>query len=427
MIDFVKRLTRMFRPSIPVPAEYQDVFKHLYAEIAWFGVLSGTIVAFIAVYATRQGASPQQIGMLSAAPALVNLLFALPAGSWLSRQHMGRAVFWTSVIQRSFYLVLIPLPVMLLPNTQVWVILATTLVMTIPATAMVVGFNSLFGEIVPFEWRGQVVGTRNAVLSVATTVFTLISGEILNRVPFPTGYQIVFALGVFGAAMSSLNLYYLSRLAGSQPVEKTNGNDPVAVAASRRIANIYQRGLASLRLDAMKGKFAQIMGLLFLWHVIHFMAIPVVTPFIVNDLHISDQLIGISASLFNGFMAVGSLWLSGMSARFGNHRLTGFGVMGLSLFPILTSTGVFGYMAANAIGGIAWAMAGGALYNYVLENIPAEDRPAHLAWYSLVINGAILIGSMTGPMIAPQIGFATALLIFGFGRLLAGAAILRWG
>jgi hypothetical protein len=72
-------------------------------------------------------------------------------------------------------------------------------------------------------------------------------------------------------------------------------------------------------------------------------------------------------------------------------------------------------------------MAGGAIYNYILENVPSNDRPAHIAWYSLVSNAAILIGSLSGPAIAGIIGPALALVLFGIGRFLAGAAIVKWG
>jgi MFS family permease len=428
MTAFFQQFLRGFRSANPVPPEYRRTFLHLYLDIAWFGLLSGTTIAFIAVYATRQGADTQQIGLLTAAPALINLLFALPVGSWLGRRSIGRAVFWSSMIQRAFYLLLLPLPALLLPDAQVWVIIIMTLVMTVPGTVVNVGFNALFGEIVPLEWRGHVVGIRNALLSVVTTVFTLLSGYILNRADFPDGYQIVFALGVVGAGMSSLHLYYLSRFAGQRGVEPIGRSTS---AASRRLSAeiraLYQRGVQSLRLDALHGYFARIMGLLFFWHLIQFMTVPIVTPYIVNELSMSDQTIGLAASFFNMTMFVGSLGLSRATVRFGNKRLTGFGIMGLSLFPILTALGAGGYVMANVVSGFTWAMAGGALYNYILENVPASDRPAHLAWYMVVSNAAILAGSLLGPLFAAQVGFGSALLIFGFARFLAGAAILRWG
>lgn len=433
---FLRRLTRMFRSPVPVPDDLRGIFTHLYFDIAWYGILSGTTIAFLAVYATRVGASAEQIGLLTAVPGLVNLIVALPAGAWLSKRSLGRATFWTSILQRSFYLLLIPLPIFLMREAQVWTIIGVTLVMNIPGTAVVVGFNSLFGEGVPPEWRGHVAGIRNALLSIVTTVFTLISGQILERVTFPYGYMIVFAIGVIGAGMSSLHLYLLSATVGHHPPRMDNGNGAEteaarAYASNRRqlleLRSLYNRGIQSLRLDVMHGTFLRVMVLLFGWHLAQYMAIPVFTPFAVNHLKLSDASISLAGALFNGFMFLGSLQLSKATARFGNKRVTAAGIMALGLFPMLTATGAFGYIIGNAIAGAAWAMAGGALYNYILEYCPDADRPAHMAWYNLVFNGAVLIGSLAGPTIAGGIGFAVALAIFGALRSLSGFAIMRWG
>ena len=49
-----------------IPEKYRSNFIHLYLDIAWFGVLSGTAVSFLNVYATQLGASGCQIGLLAA-------------------------------------------------------------------------------------------------------------------------------------------------------------------------------------------------------------------------------------------------------------------------------------------------------------------------------------------------------------------------
>jgi MFS family permease len=101
----------------------------------------------------------------------------------------------------------------------------------------------------------------------------------------------------------------------------------------------------------------------------------------------------------------------------------------MSLYPFLMglSHHAPAYYLVSAIGGFAWSMTGGAYANYIFENIPAHDRPAHLAWYNIMLNASILIGSLIGPLIARFIGLSLALLLFGLCRLLAGAAVLRWG
>ena len=46
---------------------------NLYREIAFFGVLSGIASTFLSIFALRLGASSQDIGLISALPALVSV------------------------------------------------------------------------------------------------------------------------------------------------------------------------------------------------------------------------------------------------------------------------------------------------------------------------------------------------------------------
>ena len=52
---------------------------NLYVEIAYFGFLFGIINTFLSVYAIRLGASNTDIGLLTALPALVFMLWSIPA------------------------------------------------------------------------------------------------------------------------------------------------------------------------------------------------------------------------------------------------------------------------------------------------------------------------------------------------------------
>ena len=192
-----------------VPEQYRASFGYLFWDIAWYGLLGGSTITFLAIYLIRLGADPIQIGMLNAVPAISTLIFALPAGQFLARHRVGRAIFWSSAVSRVLYLVMIPLPLLLAPQAQISAYLWLSLLIFIPNTVVQVGFNDLFADTVPTQWRGYVAGGRNAATSLATVVTTLACGQILERVPFPTGYQIVFLIGFLGAAMSSLQLWKL--------------------------------------------------------------------------------------------------------------------------------------------------------------------------------------------------------------------------
>ena len=63
----------------------------------------------------------------------------------------------------------------------------------------------------------------------------------------------------------------------------------------------------------------------------------------------------------------------------------------------------------------------------MLERMPPADRHAHFAWYTIVLNACILVGSLLGPIIARNVALSTALVVFGILRVLAGMAIWWFG
>jgi MFS family permease len=440
----------IFRTAQPIPDDCRANFTHFYADTAWFGLLNGSTLAFTAIYAARLGATLHLLGLLSAAPAIVNLIFALPAGRWLEKNTDRAPIFWSSVLYRIFFALFIPLPWIFARNNsgQIWVILLITFIMNIPNTALTIGFNAMFGDLVPNEWRGYVAGVRNSLLAVVTVVFTLLSGEILILLPFPTNYQIVFGIGFVGAAMSSYHLWFLrtkEKQAHHAPLPAIlSGDDlegvptlvpepavlnmaPHIVPRINPFSQVIQK--LQLRMDVLSGTFGRSIGLLFFFHLAQYLAIPLFSVYMVDNLHFSDQTISFGTAVYNVTMFIGSTQLARMSFRLGNKKVIAYGIILISVYPVFMalSRGPGLYIFANLCSGMAWAMIGGALFNYLLEMAPENDRPAHMAWYNLAFNAAVLIGSLSSPLIAGSISIVTALFLFAFLRLLSGLAILRWG
>jgi len=416
-------LNKLFQQNA-IPKEYRSNFLHFYLDIGWFGVLSGSTINFLNVYATRLGATGYQIGLIGAMSAIVTLFLAIPASRWIEKQKIDRAMFWTSVYYRIGFLGLIFLPWLFSDSGQINAIIAVTFLMAIPLTPLGVGFNALFAEAVPNEYRAHVAGIRNVTLSVTFMFTSLLSGYLLNKITFPLGYQIVFAIGFFGAAMSSLHLYFI------RPIGKEKTPHPTQPEPASTSQTDSPRKLSSvLRLDIWKTPYRKILLTLFGFHLAQYLALPIFPIFNVRELNLNDDQLGISTALFYLTVFLGSTQLRNVVHRLGNKRTTGWGVAGLALYPIIVaySHNIAIFYFASIIGGFAWSWAGGAYANYMLEHIPANDRPPHLAWYNIALNIAVLIGSLGGPAIADQIGLFNALILFGIMRFLAGIAILKWG
>jgi MFS family permease len=415
--------TKLLRLSA-VPRQYRSNFLHLYLDIAWFGLLSGSAINFLNIYATRIGATAFQIGLIGAMSAVVSLFLAIPTGRWLQSQNTNKAIFWSSVFYRIGFLAFVFLPLLPTESGQVWAIIAVTFLMAIPLTPLSVGFNALFAESVPVEYRAQVAGIRNVMLSVTYMVSSLLSGFLLEQMTFPLGYQVVFAIGAVGAAMSSYHLFFIRPLpSDAVPPSPQPSTEPV-------ILRPYARNLATvLRLDIWKTNFSRVLIVLFVFHLSQYIATPIFPLYNVRVLELSDNNLGIGTALFYLTVLLGSTQLRKIAHGIGNKKLTGWSVSGLALYPLLLafSTTVWHFYGVSLIGGLTFAMVSGSYANYMLENIPAHDRPSHLAWYSVILNAAVLIGSLSGPIISDGIGLMAALLLFAAMRFLSGQAILKWG
>jgi MFS family permease len=393
---------------------------HLYLDMLWYGVLTGSTMAFLSIYAARIGASAFQIGMINGAQAVVNLIVALPAGHYLSKRSVNRTAFLSALLQRVFYGFLIFVPMIFSHPQQMVTILVITFIMWIPGTAQAISFNALFADSVPAANRGHVAGIRNAVLSITTIATTLICGQLLTYTAFPVNYQIVFGIGFFGAAMSTMHLWFVR-----PAFREEHAHEQIQIETDSRGSAL--KGL--LRFDVLQGKYGRKIFLLFGFHFVQYLGIAIFPIYQVNIIHISDFVISIGTSIFYISMFLVSIRLEFITRRFGYSKALGFGIIVLGFFPALLamSTGPTLYYIANIFGGMGWGFVGGTIYNYILEAAPPGGRAGYLSWYNLVFNAGILLGSVGGPLIGQMSNLHIALWIVALGRIVAGIAVFCFG
>ncbi len=454
---------------LPAPnSELRWNLRQLYADVFWYGMVVGSTLSFLAVYAARLDATGFQIGLLSAGPALVSLLLTLPAGQWLERHALLRTTFISSIFQRLGFVALIALPWMFASaRGQVQGIVWITLLMSAPGTLLSIAFNSTLAEVLPDEWRAHAVGRRNALVAVSVTATTLACGQILDKVIFPVNYQIVFGIGAVGALMSS---YHLGRLKARVPAltERTHP-EPGEASSSQELAagvqtdetdiparqesqglerpgrlETLRRGFSAwlcpnraaaqgkgrwLRLDVLKGPFGLFMLAYFVFYTFQYFPQPIFPLFYVNDLNLTDGMISLGTAVFHGAMVICSLYLSRASARWGHRKLMVWGALLFAQYPLMLWLGhnAIWYYAACLIGGGVYAFLSGGLINRLMQRVPADDRPAHMALHNLALNLGILAGSMLGPVVGEWIGLRDAMLVAVVVRLAAGWMLYRWG
>jgi len=414
-------------------------FRHLYADILWFGLVVGSSMSFLAVFATRQGASSFQVSLLSAGPAVVNLLISLPAGRWLEGKPLIWSTFLSSLLQRAGYLVLILLPWFFAPVGQVWVIILVILLMSLPGTLLAIGFNALFADTVPPEYRAEIAGRRNAILAFTTTVTSLACGQLLDNIIFPLNYQLVFALGGIGAMMSSYHLSRL-RLPNELPRRIRTSLRDLARPGMLYFLDAIRQPLGLrfltrssekplLRLDLLRGSFGPFMGAYLLFYTFQYVSIPIYPVFMVRALKMTDGQISLSSALFFSAMMLASMGLASLSGRVGHKGTLVIGSLLFGIYPLFIGLAQDARLVwlASLGGGVAWGITAGGILNRLMERVPDSDRPAGMAFHNVALNLGILLGSLLGPLLGEVIDLRTLLLANAAMRVLAGVVFIFWG
>lgn len=397
--------------------------RHLYWDVLWFGVLAGSTLAFQAVYAARLGASELQIGLLSAGPAIVGLIFTLPSGRWMEGKPLIKVSFQSAVWQRLGYVFLVALP-WLFPSSigQVWGLILTTLVMSIAGTILAISFNAMFAEVLPPERRAHAIGRRNVLMAVSITVTTILSGQILDIIPFPQNYQVVFLIGAAGAMLSS---YHLGRIRKPEQIESTQDNqveaDPPSLPSSKKRSMV--------RWDLLAGRFGIFMLAYLAFYTFQYFPIPLFPVAYVDKLHMTDGMIGVGTAIFYGAMMLASFRLGYVSTRYGHRKVLVVSAALFPIFPLLMglAKGQEVYYLACLIGGAVNAMLTGAILNRLMERVPAGDRPAHMTVHNMALSLGVLAGSLLGPISANLVGLQASLYLGAALRLFAAGLFWLWG
>jgi MFS family permease len=413
--------------------------RQLYYDVFWYGVLAGGALAFLPVYAARLGASGFQVALLTAGPAVVNLTASLPAARWLEGRPLTRATLATAVAHRSGYLFLVVLPWLVDDQFEIWLVVLLVLLMSLPGTVIAVAFNAMFADLVPPEWRATVVGRRNALMALSMLGTSLLCGWLLDKVVFPLNYQIVFGLGVGGAALST---WYLARLrpVTAPPARVGRPLNDMARPGLFRFADAVRTspglrfllrapGQRLLRVDLLRGPFGLFLLVLLLFYTFQYTPIPIVPIFWVHDLALSDGVISIGNAIFHSTILLASMGLARLSARWGHHRVLAVSAILYGLYPLINAVAVDArlYLVASVVGGVVWGLTSGGLVTRLMERVPAGDRPAHMALHNLALNLGILGGSLLGPVLGDWLGLRSALAASGALRILAGVLLAVWG
>ena len=414
-------LSRSFRFPPTLAPQLRSNFIYLFIDITWWGLYIGATLAFLNIYAARVGATPEQIGLMAGLPSIVGMVLSLPVGRWLKWVSPTRATITFGFLARILLLFYPLLPWMFPRELQPAALLGLAVLTAIPTTVIGISFNQFFMDAVPLEWRGSIVGTRMAILAIMSFATTVVSGQILTRVPFPANYQIVFFIGFVGGIATIAALSRVKPVA-CPPTAPPETPLPGAVRGERAPGPRPGLGVEERR-------YLKVILLLFLFTTSSNIVNPLVPDLLVVTLRLSEAQISFGTAGSTMLVFLVSVFIARITRRAGNRPATAVGAMLLAFqaFALAAARDVSLYLVSMAAVGLSTGLLNSAQYNYHLENVPAAERSTWLSWNQILTNAAILLASVAGPVIARANGTPQALLLFGGLRFAVGLAILLWG
>jgi len=413
--------------------------RHLYLDILYWGILGGSLLSFLGIYLARIGATSFQLSILSAGPAVVNLLISLPAGKWLEKREFTKVVFITSVLHRAGYLFMLLGMLIFADRIHTPMILLISVMMSIPGAVLMIAFNAMFADIIPPDRRSLVVGRRNALLAISMTTSALVSGQLLEWLIFPLNYRVVFSIGIIGGLLSCYELGQIRWSSDRKPILRVGR--PILDRArpgwiglpfARRYipgTRYLTRGVNILRFENVSREFKFFLGAMYFFYITQNLVIPLFPTYYVDEMGLSDGVISLGSAFFQVAVFFTSLQLSKVSNRLGHYRLMVISVLGYAAFPLFIGLWptVPSYMIGAAFSGIGWGFLGGATANRLMERVPDDERALHMALFNITVNLGILTGSLFGPVLGDWTGLQVAIVIGGVLRLLTSLVLWRWG
>jgi MFS family permease len=393
----------------------------LYADVAFAGVIQGGAIAFLPIYVVRMGGTPALVSLLTALPALTTAAACLVMGSLVQRTRRLvplQALGWG--LYRCTYLLMALLPFFHGLSQPIACVVLWT-VASVPLGLGVVAFSTLLAEATTLETRARVISVRMVIFQLIAAVTGYAAGRTLDWIPFPNGYQIIFASGfVFGmASVVCSGRIRLPDLPATEGRTLTVGQRFSLAERFRVLRQMGGEGREFLRFQGAASWMRLGMSLPAALFSIYW----------VNYAHASDSWIGL-LTMSNQLLGIVGYYLWGrIAARRGDRRVLVLGSLLTCVYPalhVLVRTPA-ALLPVMAIGGFAGAGYDIGLTDTLYLVSPAKWRPQLIALNGTLTYLFIFVGPMAGAALSQWLGIAPALLIAACLRLSGGVLFYLLG
>jgi MFS family permease len=410
----VRTYLRWLRPQ-GLPLEDRNI-AYFTIDTALQGLMMGGVFSFISVFLVRLGASKLQVSLLTSLPAIVMMVTSIPSGQFVQRQKdLVRFTNVVRVFHRGSILLVALLP-FLVYEALIPVVIVLWSLKAISNALLEASWMSVVAELIPPRRRARVNGMRWAILSVVTAASTAGFGYLLDQLPFPLGYQVVFLISFVGG---SAGMVFWSKL---QIPENTLGGRGENSIEGQGIGKQIRAHWRSLQVPAfVRYELATSVMRLGLN-----MPTALYSIFWIRELGASDLWIGWLTTTSRLATIVGYFLWGRIVTRRGHFKPLLICTVGMGAYPVLMAwvPDQVWLPFVSLVQGFFMTGVNLAVFDTLLDVCPPDRRPSFMAVNTMLASGAIFVAPLLGSALADWASVRGVFYLAGGVHLIA--MVLFW-
>ncbi|MGC9468288.1 MAG: MFS transporter [Anaerolineae bacterium] len=383
-------------------------------DTALQGLMMGGIFSFLSVFVVRLGASELQTSLVTSLPAIVMVLASIPAGRLVQRQrNLVRFTNWVRVFHRGAILLVALLP-FFTQRHLIGLIIAIWTVKAISNVLLESSWMAVVAEIIPAHRRAQVNGMRWTIVSIVTAGAVAIFGYMLDRLPFPLNYQIVFLVSFVGG---SLGMVFWGKLRTADQARPEPNARP-----TRNLRQQIRAYWRSLRVPA----FVRYELTTAVFRLGFNMPTALYSIYWIRELKASDLWIGWHATANQLALILGYAVWGKIISRKGYSGPLLICTLGMGLYPLLNTLipSQVWLPVISIVQGFFITGVNLAFFDTLLGVCPEDRRPSFIAVNTMLASFAIFIAPLLGSFVARLTNLRAVFFIASGIHLVA--ALLFW-
>jgi hypothetical protein len=384
-------------------AQYSNLV-YVAVDGGFIGMMSAA-ASFVSVLVIRLGVSPFWVSLLSSMPSAIALVMTIPWSEFVGRQRYPQRVFaFARLAVHVVYPLVAIVPFFFQEELAGKVIVVIWSLSAFPSSLSNVMFTLVMGHAAPPERRSFLMSRRWIVMGIANLIALPLVSRLIDRMAFPTGYQLAFGINAL-IAMAALYCGLHIRVPEQTPAVPSTRQPLVARVRAEWRGVIQERPF----LVFVGGRAMLNLGLA--------LVSAVVPIYWINHLNASDTWVGYFNAAATGATLLAYFPWVRIKRKYGTQWTLIPSVLVTALYPALLAltrapAAVLPFIALNGFAGAGINL---AFFDALLENCPAHKEARFVAINMTAVN---LMGVIGPPIGAGLIG------VIGIRWVLATATVI---